>query len=157
MMAGMSPPESAAQLTQRTGYLAHKVGYLIIRDVEEALEPLKVSSRSYFVLAAVGQSPPPSQNDLARLLSIDPTTIVAVVDELERAGLIARRRNVADRRRYDLVLTPAGAETLDRAHQIADETEARFFAPLNRAQRDQLHGFLALLLQGRWPAPGRAG
>jgi DNA-binding MarR family transcriptional regulator len=148
---------TSAQLTQRTGYLAHKVGHVIIGNVEESLEPLKISSRSYFVLDAVGQSSPPSQSDLARLLSIDPTTIVAIVDDLEQAGLIARRRNVADRRRYDLMLTAAGAETLAKAHEIADEIEAQFFAPLDRAQLDQLHQFLALLLAGRWPAPSRAG
>jgi DNA-binding MarR family transcriptional regulator len=50
-----------------------------------------------------------SQADLSRRIGIEMASSTAILDSLEAAGLIARRRNITDRRKINLFLTPAGA------------------------------------------------
>lgn len=144
-------------LTSRTGYLIQKVAYLSINRFEEALTAFGLSSRSYFVLSGIAQNGdehrPPSQQELARLLNIDPTTIVAIVDELQKLGFVTRVRSATDRRRNELLLTEDGTAAWQKANRLADETEAEFFAPLTAAQRAGLHEALLLLIKDRWPLP----
>jgi DNA-binding MarR family transcriptional regulator len=151
MTAGDS---SIASLTERTAFLAHKVGQLLLERVERRLEVLGLNSRSYFVLAAVDRDVPRSQQELSRLLTIDPTTIVALVDDLEAHGHVQRSRNLRDRRRYDLTLSDGGVRALAAAHEALATVEQDFFAPLTPKQRGDLHKSLERLIVGRWPPPG---
>lgn len=136
-------------LTERTGFLSHKMGCLLQKEIESGLARFGINSRSYLVLAGVDQDPPPSQQDLSRLLNIDPTTIVGVIDELEGAGLVTRSRNTVDRRRYNLLLTDVGRATLDEAHEAMDGASLAFFAPLTPDELKQFHLLLKRLLAGR--------
>jgi DNA-binding MarR family transcriptional regulator len=79
---------------------------------------------------------------LARLMGKAPPLIVAVVDELEARGLVARRRSERDRRRTVVELTDAGREMLARADAIADRLTAELFGALSADERDALHATL---------------
>jgi DNA-binding MarR family transcriptional regulator len=145
----MSPDE--IQLTDRTGFLAQKVGTLFLQAVADRLARIGLSNRQYFVLAGVETAGPVSQQDLARLLSIDPTVMVGLVDELERSGFVSRTRDPADRRRYALALTAGGKKAVARAHAAMTAVEQDFFSPLTDTQRDRYRDALKRLLAGRWP------
>src|SRR5262249_2589461 len=106
--------------------------------VEARLAEVGLTGRRYFVLAGAGQGTPVSQQDLSRMLGIDPTTIVAIVDELEAAGFLRRERSTVDRRRYDLHLTDAGKAALGGAAPGVGGVEAEFFSML---PPDELKGF----------------
>src|ERR1700728_3173079 len=54
--------------------------------------------RGYQVLTAVARSDPRSQLELANHLGLDRTVMTYLLDDLERAGLIERRPDPADRR-----------------------------------------------------------
>ena len=49
-----------------------------------------------------------SQTDLSRELIMHRSNVTGLLDRLERRGLVARREVAADRRAYNVVLTPAG-------------------------------------------------
>jgi DNA-binding MarR family transcriptional regulator len=138
-------------LADRTGFLAQKVGTLFLQAVGEQLGELGLGNRPFFVLAGIAHAAPISQQDLSRALSIDPTTMVALVDELEQGGFVQRTRNPRDRRRYDLTLTDAGAQSLASAQEAMDEVEEAFFSPLSDAERRRYHVYLEKLVEGRWP------
>jgi DNA-binding MarR family transcriptional regulator len=141
----------AIPLADRTGFLAQKVGTLFLQAVGERLSELRLGNRPFFVLAGIAHGAPISQQDLSRALSIDPTTMVALVDELEQGGFVQRTRNPRDRRRYDLTLTDAGEKGLAAAQQAMDEVEEEFFSPLSDPERRRYHVYLEKLLEGRWP------
>ncbi|MYS84625.1 MarR family winged helix-turn-helix transcriptional regulator [Embleya scabrispora] len=148
----MTSSETGARhttLTDRTAYLTHKLDCVLLPVIESDLARLDLAARSYFVLAGIDQDTPPSQQDLARSLRLDPTTVVGVVDELEQIGYVTRMRNPADRRRYNLHLTPAGAEALARAEHEMDALEREFFSPLSADERHTLHVLLERVLEGR--------
>jgi DNA-binding MarR family transcriptional regulator len=138
-------------LTDRTGFLAQKVGTLFLGAVEERLAQLGLTNRQYFVLAGIESAAPISQQDLSRLLGIDPTVMVGVIDDLERGGFISRTRDARDRRRYALGVTPTGGKALAGAHGAMTAVEDEFFSPLSDAQRDRFRASLKRLLEGRWP------
>jgi DNA-binding MarR family transcriptional regulator len=63
---------------------------------------------------------PMSMRELAGLLSVDPPNLTAVVDELERAGLVERRSHPTDRRIKLVAATAAGAALAQQAQDILD-------------------------------------
>ena len=140
-----APP--ASLLGDHTGYLLHRAGYLIIRAVEQALAPYGLTGRKFFALTALHSLAPLSQQELSQLFALDPTTVVAMVDEFEAAGLVERRRSTADRRRYDLVPTAAGEALLVQATEVVTEVENAFLEPLTGTQRNALHKSLTAVLR----------
>jgi DNA-binding MarR family transcriptional regulator len=63
---------------------------------------------------------PMSMRELAGLLSVDPPNLTAVVDELERTGLVERQAHPTDRRVKLVVATSAGAALARKAQDILD-------------------------------------
>ena len=62
-----------------------------------------------------------NQGGLAELLEVEPITLCRMVDRLEEAGLVERRRDPADRRAWQLFLTDKSRPLLDELRAIADE------------------------------------
>jgi DNA-binding MarR family transcriptional regulator len=138
-------------LADHTGVLLYKAGMLIQEEADLALQQHGYRLRDFLVLAALAGGAELSQQDLSQLINLDPTTVVSLIDDLEKAGHVERRRNPADRRRYILGLTEQGRETLARAQRVADAAEEAFFARLPEAGRPLLHKMLGSLLADRWP------
>ena len=134
-------------LARNTGFLMSKVSQLAREGFERALEPMGLRARHYGVLVALAGEGPHAQRDLGEKLAIDRTTMVGLVDELEGLGLVERRRDSEDRRRYDLVLTGAGKSTLSKAEAVAARVQDAVLAPLDNAERRQLHEMLASVLR----------
>jgi DNA-binding MarR family transcriptional regulator len=79
--------------------------------------------------------------------------MVALIDALERRGLVERNPHPDDRRKNIVALTAAGGETMAGATRAADDAERRFLEPLGQAGAQQLKDALRLLL-GSGAAPG---
>jgi DNA-binding MarR family transcriptional regulator len=99
----------------------------------------------YAVLHHLDAQGPVAQRELAAALRIQPSNIVALLDELQRGGLIRRSPDPADRRRHRVELTPRGLALLARATKAAREAEADLLAPLTAGERRQLHSYLVRL------------
>jgi DNA-binding MarR family transcriptional regulator len=114
----------------------------------QALAPIGLSPKGFGALTVLAAEGPLSQQWLARRQGIDRTTMVAVVDELERAGAVRRRRDERDRRAYALELTPEGTLMLERGRAAVRDAEERFLAPLSAAERRALKDALRTLVVG---------
>ena len=102
-----------AQLGRETGYLlrlAHvQVGELVASEL-----PPGIPQRYHQVLQSLSDLGPRSQHELSELLHVNRTTMVELIDAMEHANLLTRRRNPTDRRSYALQLTPTGRQMLER-------------------------------------------
>lgn len=116
------------------------------------LHPLRLSPKGFGALSLLAAEGPTSQQRLAERQGIDRTTMVAVIDELERAGYVERRRSDTDRRAYALHATPAGERVLAEARGAAQAAEDEFLTPLAPEERERLKEALRTLLRPR-PAP----
>lgn len=67
------------------------------------------------VLATIDRRGPLTLGELAEAERVQPPTITAAVDRLERQGFVRRQRDGRDRRVVGVQVTPAGEELLDEA------------------------------------------
>jgi DNA-binding MarR family transcriptional regulator len=81
------------------------------------------------------------------MIGVNATRMVFLVDELEKLGLVERRRNPADRRSHALYLTDRGLATVEQVRAITAEHEAEFGAGLTVAQRAQLVSLLHVVAE----------
>lgn len=68
------------------------------------------------------------QNALARAIGIEGPSLVRLLDQLERLGLVARRDAADDRRAKTLHLTPEGERAALRIEAVLDDMRARLLA-----------------------------
>jgi len=107
------------------------------RRLDEALEPLGLRSREYWLLAIAGMGNVP-QHEIAGMFGLDPSSVVAILDGMERRGLLQRERNPDDRRVQWVKRTEAGHRLYARALPRALRAEAEQLAALPAADQRQL-------------------
>lgn len=105
--------------------------------LDEALAPLGLRAREFWLLAIAGVGNV-SQNEMADLCGLDPSSLVPVLDGLERRGWLRRQRNPLDRRMQWVQRTEAGNRLFARAQPRAQRAQARQLAVLSSAQQRQL-------------------
>ena len=137
-----------AALGERVDLLLCRVSGAVARRVSDALAPIDLNAGHHTVLRALTDDGPHSQQHLSTALRIDRTTMVGLIDVLEDRALVRRERNVADRRAYDVHVTPAGRDVLRRADRIVSRTVDELFAPLGEDGVKQLDDVLARLIDG---------
>src|SRR5919109_4746068 len=105
------------------------------------LAPLGLTVQMCGVLNLLAEGPI-SQQSLGDQLHIDRTTVFEIIDDLEKQGVVVRRRNPADRRSYFIHLTPRGKTVQKRAALAFDAAAAEVFSPLAPGEQRQLADML---------------
>jgi DNA-binding MarR family transcriptional regulator len=137
----------AASITNDVGFLLaklHAVGSLLNN---RALAEFDLKERSYSVLILANSGLEPTQRELADFLSLDPSQIVALVDQLEKRGLVVRAPGKQDRRAKTVTATPAGSKLFDQAREAANSAEAKALRGLST---DEVATMKALLRKALW-------
>lgn len=99
----------------------------------------------YAVLHHLEAQGPVAQRELAAALRIQPSNIVALLDDLQRRGFLRRSPDPVDRRRHRVELTPRGRAALARATKAAKSAEADLLAPLSAPERREFRAYLVRL------------
>src|SRR5487761_53111 len=97
-----------------------------------ALADIGVTVRDLGVLRVIASGEAQSQQEAAAVLGVDRTSMVALLDALERQGIVARRPSEQDWRRNILALTDHGWEVFRQAESRYSETERDFTATPER-------------------------
>jgi DNA-binding MarR family transcriptional regulator len=136
------PPEP---LASAPGFLLSWNGQRMAYRFAAALEPLGLRPPHFGVLTLIDSHPGSAQQELVTQSLIDPSSMVAVIDELEELGLAERRPHPADRRKRAVYLTPEGRRMLERARTVAIKAAQDVFAPLDEAEQQTLWKLLRKL------------
>ena len=126
-------------------FLLVQLGLHGARRFGERLSPLGLEQRHAGMLLRLAVNQGRSQQALAEMVGVNATRMVFLVDELEKLGLVERRRNPADRRSHALYLTDEGLAAVDRVRAVTEEHEAEFAAGLTGEQRAQLVALLRVM------------
>jgi len=130
-------------------WLLTQAHYALATELAAALEPLGLTPRGHAVLGAA-LTGGHTQKQLADLVGLDKTTMVATLDELERAGFARRVPSQSDRRAHVVEVTPEGRKKATAASKIVkrldaevlgalgEETSGEFVATLGRLVRERL-------------------
>jgi len=102
----------------------------------------KIRPGLFSLMCLVRANPGIAQIELGTHLGVDKASIVALLDRLERAGLIQRRRSARDRRRQGISLTESGTRELDSLMGQVRQLERHMASRFNRQELDQFLGFL---------------
>lgn len=133
------------ELGKFPGYLMARLGEASRRRFHKALEPEGLHPRHFGVMTMLAAHPGMSQHQLHEKTAIDPSSMVAVIDELEARGLAERRPDPADRRARQVFLTEQGEQTLERIRGLAAGLQREFFGVLSAQERKTLHALLLKL------------
>ena len=117
------------------GYRIHDLARLIRKRFDEESRDLGVTNSQWRVLVNVFRQPGINQGTLAELMEVEPITTCRMVDRLEMAGLVERRRDPNDCRAWQIHLTDAAMPLIDKLKERAAGLNAVALAGLG--ERDQ--------------------
>lgn len=139
----------AASISLDAGFLLAKLHAAGSVLNNRALAEFGLKERSYSVLALANSELEPTQREMAEFLSLDPSQIVALIDELEKRGLVVRAPGKQDRRAKIVSATAAGAAVFRRAEAAARTAEAEALADLSATEVGELKALLRKALWSR--------
>jgi DNA-binding MarR family transcriptional regulator len=142
----MEEDRRPARIAAKPTWLISEVSRLSHQLLSEKLAT--AGSRGYHarLLAALDEFGPLSQASLGRHTGLDPSDVVAAVNELTAKGLVSRAPDPADARRNIVTLTAAGAGHLELLDRLLGQVQDDLLAPLSAPERGELVRLLGLLL-----------
>lgn len=106
-----------------------------------------ITVRQFDILVQLGKQPL-TIKQLGEVFSIEPPTLIPIIDTLERHELIKRIQDKHDRRKKNLELTVKGAQLLEQMyHQIDQNPIGIAFKSMGLTKCQQLNELLAELVQ----------
>src|SRR6266540_2551035 len=135
-------------LADQLGYLLAKAHHRVHVRANEALEPLDLTVKHYGLLTLLVHEGPISQGRLGEVMRIDRTTMVALIDDLERAGHVDRTHNPNDRRAYALAATAAGKRIQRSAATLMKRVYDEALTLLTAGERRELRRLLRAIVEG---------
>ncbi len=121
------------------------------RAFETTREPGSLRPRHLIALKLLSERGPASQQALADSLSLDPSNVVGLLNELEERGLILRRRDSVDRRRHIVELSPRGQAELCGAYDRLRRIDDDLLSPLSARERATLYDLLVRAVGAKTP------
>ena len=121
-------------LDESPGWMLNNAARLVQRRLSAKLAPHGVTPPQWGVLVALWEQDGLSLSELARRSFFDGPTMTGIVDRLEHAGLVERRRDSQDRRVISVYLTDTGRALQRSLPALAEETNREAIAGLSEAQ-----------------------
>ena len=143
-----SPFPPGAPRPAQAAYLLARVGRAQAARFAGRMRSLGLRPKHFALLNGIALAGGGSQQELGGQMGLDPSGLVGAIDELEAMGLLERRRDAADRRRYVLTLTAEGTATLRRARRLAADSARELLGPLSDAEVDALVDLLQRVADG---------
>jgi DNA-binding MarR family transcriptional regulator len=92
----------------------------IRRDFDRRATALGATRAQWRVLARLSRQDGARQIDLADALDVEPISLCRMIDRLEEAGFVERRRDPTDRRAWRIHLTTKSRPIIARLQALAD-------------------------------------
>ena len=139
----IEPPPSADaasdyRLDDQIGHLLRRASQQASANLAERLTDHGLTTAQYVVLARLAETGAASQNQLGRLVAMEPANIHGIVGRLGERGLVATVPDPVDRRRLVVSLTSLGSLLIQQVRPVAADASAATLAPLSAAERETL-------------------
>jgi len=133
-------------ILDRAGFLLNRAAQKIREDAERVLKPFGLTGRHVGVLTVIHEKGSIPQMEIGKCIYIDRTTMVQLVDDLEKLNLVERRANPSYRRAHALFLTAKGKEILPKALALGMAVEREFLSCLSAKDQRELGRILKHLV-----------
>jgi MarR family transcriptional regulator, transcriptional regulator for hemolysin len=128
------------------GFALEGAGRLYLRRFEERAREFALEPMGCKVLLVLAENEGITQQRLAELTVLDPSTTGRLLDRLEAKGLVERRRRPRDRRARSVALTRQAVELLPSLWRAARDSLSDALTGLSTTQRCSAMGALRLVL-----------
>lgn len=125
-------------MTDSVGFLIGDTARLIRRRFDERARVIGVTRPQWRTLTMLSRHEGINQGKLAELLEVEPITLCRMVDRLEEAGHVERRRDPTDRRAWRIHLTESARPLIAKLRAIADDLLAQALDGVDDDARAQL-------------------
>jgi len=129
-------------VTEFAGQLFFRLWRATHTRAADALETVGLTPALFALLNVIGAREGAIQQELGSAMGIDRSTMVALIDQLESAGLAKRRPSATDRRARQIEITPKGRRLLQRARRMVAQVEDEVLAGLTAEERRELEALL---------------
>lgn len=136
------------------GFLLSQLGIYAAGRFAQRIAEVDLQPPLFRVLNVVDAAEGQSQQAIGAAIEAPASRMVAIVDELERRGLVERRPHPRDRRIRALYLTAEGRTVLARGRKLAMEHEEELTRGMSRAERKQLVALLQKIVEEQGIGPG---
>jgi DNA-binding MarR family transcriptional regulator len=150
-------PTADEHVAEFAGQLFFRLWRASHTRIAEALATIGLTPASFGLLNVLSARDGAIQQELGAAMGIDPSTMVALIDDLERAGLAKRRPHPTDRRARAVAITPKGRRLLERGRKMAAGVEEEVLRGLTDGERRELLGLLRKALETAPPQPPWSG
>lgn len=139
LFGSATPPDAMGDFT---GFLLNWVAARSRAAFAERLGAHGLRPQGFAAMVMIGAHPGLAQQELVAATDIDASTMVAMLDALEAAGLAQRRPHASDRRKHALHLTEKGERTLAEARATAAGMREEVFGALTDTEFAELRRLL---------------
>ena len=119
-------------------YLLSDSSRLLRRAFDARVRALGMTSPQARLLLVLHVTEGENQGYYAERLEVEPISLTRMIDRMEEAELIERRRDPADRRAWLLFLTERSRQVIDQVSACLAELEDEMLTGLDAPQRDAL-------------------
>ncbi|MFL6734090.1 MAG: MarR family winged helix-turn-helix transcriptional regulator [Sphingomicrobium sp.] len=119
-----------------------ETAHALRRAFDRRASALGVTRAQWRVLVKLSRQSGLRQVELADMLDVEPITLCRIIDRLEDAGLVERRRDPADRRAWRLELTAKAEPLVGKLRAIANQLVGQAFAGLDDDEVTRLRAML---------------
>ena len=117
------------------GFLLNDAARLMSKRFGQRARAFGLTRAQCQVLAYLARNEGIQQSALADMLEIEPITLVRILDRLEEAGFVERRRHPADRRAWQLFLQEKTHDVLETMLEIAKANSEEAMEGISDADR----------------------
>lgn len=132
-------------MTDSLGFLISDVSRLLRKRFDERARLIGVTRQQWRTLSVLKRHEGSNQGMLAELLEVEPITLGRMIDRLEEAGWVERRRDPGDRRVWRIHLTDAAQPILLQLKGIADSLFVDAAEGISVEDQAKLHALLEQL------------
>lgn len=144
---------SCAVDEDRVGMVLMHLGRDVDARLRKQLSATGLTPRHGFALSHLCENGPTSQQSLLDVLEVDPSVLVAILNDLEKAGLAERKRDPEDRRRHIVVMSEKGRVAVNGMRAAVDTIEREMLADLTPSDTARLHELLLKVRPPGGPSP----
>ncbi len=132
-------------MTEALGFSLSEISRLMRRRFDARARAIGVTRAQWHTLAMLSRREGVNQGGLAELMEVEPITACRMIDRLEEAGLVERRRDPNDRRAWRIYLTDAAKPLIERLRAIGNEVTEQALAGIGEDDRERLTALLAAI------------
>lgn len=137
-----------------TTFLLSQIGSYASDAFGDRLKPLGITRSHAGMIRLLMSTPGISQKELSTVLSILPSRLVILVDELVKKGIVERRDDPTDRRSYALHLTEKGQQVVKSLQEVSQAHAFTMTKGLTREEYSTLNRLLSKVVDVQGLTPG---